>query len=141
MIGESLDQHRRELDLYFAALETTRDYMAADVEADRVLRALLAALQAELVELRRRVEAVEAELRPEAGRHSVGVGSVLAPEAFAVVNEEADPPEIVGTYLRSDEDVVHYLSPVGVQTFAPEDCVRVLPRSRAEAYVAKRSRS
>lgn len=45
---------------------------------------------------------------------------------FQVYDLESDgPPELLGEYIRTDEDVVEYRRPDGSVGIAPEDCVTV----------------
>jgi hypothetical protein len=43
-----------------------------------------------------------------------------------VVDIESDPPQVLGTYSRTGEEVVAYVRADGVYTTAPADCVVVL---------------
>jgi hypothetical protein len=45
-------------------------------------------------------------------------------EIPVVFNTEVEPPEPLGIYVRTDEDVVFYRSGARV-TYAPQDCVKV----------------
>lgn len=126
MSGDTLAQHRRELDATLAALVAVREH--AEREHD-----LLGGIVEELAELRRRVERVEellaaaaAPVELDVGRHSRGVGAVLVSEPFKVVNLEASPPEVIGTYLRTVEDTVEYRDAAGELRHAPDDCVAVV---------------
>jgi len=129
----------RDRELAWAATVTAELERQNDVDGG--LAEELAALRRELRALAVTVEALTLEVVADAGGHSVAVRKALGPEAFLVVNVEADPPELVGTYRRTVQNSVEYRDELGHIRHAPADCVRVLPRSRAEEVVGKGVRS
>lgn len=121
-------------DVMFNLLSTASAFRD-DREARRVVeRGFGASVVAELKATieRRQVVADRRERR--------GVGSVLASDPFVVVNTEATPAEVVGTYLRTVEDTVEYRRPDGSVGHAPEDCVAVLAPSIAAIEIAAADR-
>jgi hypothetical protein len=54
-------------------------------------------------------------------------------ESRLVVNMESEPPEVIGTYHRTEEDSVLYVDLAGQARVAPEDCVDVMSVDEARA--------
>lgn len=44
---------------------------------------------------------------------------------YAVIDTESVPPQVVGEFVHSDEDVIVYRDASGEDRRAPEDCVTV----------------
>lgn len=130
MNGENLDQHRRELDATFEALKSVRATLEVDAAVIGDVIAELAALGQRVARLEGLVAALDAPVELDAGRHSRGVGAAIVSEPFVVVNMESDEREVVGTYLRTVEDVVEYRDELGNVRHAPVDCVEVTGPNR-----------
>lgn len=63
------------------------------------------------------------------------LAELRATEPSVVVNMEAEPPQVVGTYLHVCEDTVVYRDDAGRVRHAPEDCVRVVVRELADELI------
>lgn len=55
---------------------------------------------------------------------------------YVVVNFESEQPEVLGEYVRTEEDAVFYQVPDGGVTWAPYDCVRTMTRWDFEQFHA-----
>lgn len=138
MTGDPRDTRRElvalrdSLGLQLEALTTVRDYMRADLDESRRTWEAIAELRDELHALSNRVETLTRGLLDDGREHSRRAGLREVVEPLVVVSMEGDLPEVVGTYLRTAEDAVWYLSSVGVQTFAPADCVRIVRRDELD---------
>lgn len=58
------------------------------------------------------------------------VRKVYDPEELVVWNTEVNPPELIGSYINTEEDVVRYRRPDGSYGHAPNDCIIVMQAGR-----------
>jgi len=159
MTADTLERHRDELDRIVATLDRIVAYLASDLETARLEGARLDANTREVGELGRRL--TELELRGSnhlryldslqssldriaatsvaigAGDHSKHVDR-LADRGYVVVNLESSPPELLGSFVRVDEEVAFYLDEEATPRRAPLDCIAIVPPVEAAAIVAGR---
>lgn len=55
---------------------------------------------------------------------------------YVVVNFEGERPEVLGEYVRTEEDAVFYQVREGGVTWAPYDCVRTMTQRDFDAFHA-----
>jgi hypothetical protein len=141
MPSDSLDQHRRELDATYAALDAIREHAHAAAALDRTTWAAIAELRDELRAVTNRVEALTRAV-DAASRRGIGAALPVDLDELVVVNLEGEPlPEVVGVYLDTVEDGVRYWASDGRTVAAPVDCVRVMSRRELRETRRKAGRS
>lgn len=134
----TLARHRRELDAHFEILKTVREYLAIDAAESSSTAAAIAELRAEIRAVANRVEALTRSVGANGGEHSIRAVPPAVGFDLVVVDVESDEPELLGSYLRTVEDVVEYVNADNLVRSAPADCVKVatvreLPRILREA--------
>lgn len=137
-VTRALDRHRRELDATFGTLKAMRDHAHVVAENSVAVAATIAELRAEIRAVANRVEALTRSVGANGGEHSLRAVPPAVGFDLVVVDVESDEPELLGSYLRTVEDVVEYVNADNLVRSAPADCVKVatvreLPRILREA--------
>lgn len=130
MTREERDRLRAGTDQGIAFAAAVADELERQNDVDGGLAEELAALRQAVVELAGRVSSLERALGPDEALGSRSVASALVSEPYYVVNAEADPREVIGSYMRTVEDVVEYRDGDGMVRRAPEDCVIIVGPNR-----------
>jgi rubrerythrin len=92
--GDSLSQHRRELDGLFETLRAVREVFKADVELDEIVKTRLDTLADAVVALSNRVEALTRAVSVNAGGHSRRAGGSFYPSFCRTCGHHWESPGV-----------------------------------------------